>query len=192
MGRKSKLTESQWEQIKRRLLEGETGRALAKEFGVSETAIRKCVSSQVAEIKTVANQLATAQCALSKLPISSQISAQTLSQKIISISNNMASAADYAAANANKLAGMANMKLAEIDDSVILTEDGMQTLKSIAVLSRMANDASEIPLNLIKANKEQSDAINAEENAKSKKLDDHIPADIGEATRKYQDFIAGN
>jgi uncharacterized membrane protein YgaE (UPF0421/DUF939 family) len=154
MGRKSKLTDEQWAQIKSRLLEGESGRALAEEYGVSETAIRKKVSSQVSEIKTVANQLASAQTALSKLPISSQISAQTLAQRLMSISNHLASAADYGAATAHRLAGIAHMKAAEIDDSAPITEEGVQTLKGIAVLSRMANEASDIGINLLKANKD--------------------------------------
>lgn len=154
MGRKSKLTEEQWAQIRSRLLEGESGRALAEEFGVSETAIRKKVSSQVSEIKSVANQIASAQTALSKLPISSQISAQTLAQRLMSISNHLASAADYGAATAHRLAGIAHMKVAEIDDSAPLTEESVQTLKGVAVLSRMANEASEIGVNLLKANKD--------------------------------------
>lgn len=156
MGRKSKLTEDQWSQIRTRLLEGESGRALAEEFGVSETAIRKRVSSQVSEIKTVANQIASAQTALSKLPISSQISAQTLAQRLLSISSHLASAADYGAATAHRLAGIAHMKAAEIDDSAPLTEEGVQTLKGIAALSRMANEASEIGVNLLKANKDKA------------------------------------
>ena len=154
MGRKSKLTEAQWDEIKKRLLEGESGRALADEFGVSETAIRKRVSSQVSEIKSVANQLASAQSALSKLPISSQVSAQTLAHRLMSISNHLASAADYGAATAHRLAGIAHMRATQIDDSVPLTEDGVQTLKGIAVLSRMANEASEIGVNLLRANKD--------------------------------------
>ena len=36
----------------------------------------------------------------------------------------------------------------------------MVELKAIAVLTRMANDAAEIPLNLLKANKEVVDTIN--------------------------------
>lgn len=154
MGRKSKLTDEQWAQVKSRLLNGESGRALAEEFSVSETAIRKKVSSQVSEIKSVANQIATAQTALSKLPVSSQISAQTLAQRLISISNHLASAADYGAATAHRLAGIAHMKANEIEDGIPLTEEGVQTLKGIAVLSRMANEASEIGVNLLRANKD--------------------------------------
>ena len=41
-----------------------------------------------------------------------------------------------------------------------LDEGGMQALKSIAVLTRMANESSEIPINLVKANKEAVDDLN--------------------------------
>lgn len=46
------------------------------------------------------------------------------------------------------------MKVAEIDDAAPLTEDSVQSLKGIAVLSRMANEASEIGVNLLRANKD--------------------------------------
>lgn len=163
MGRKSKLTESQWEEIKRRLLEGESGRSLADEYGVSETAIRKRVSSQVSEIKSVANQLASAQTALSKLPVSSQISAQTLAQRLVSISNHLASAADYGAATAHRLAGIAHNKIAEIDDADPTGAKSVEALKGVAVLTKLANDASHIPMNLLAANKETVKSLNEPE-----------------------------
>jgi len=160
MGRKSALTPEQWAEIKRRLLEGESGRSLAKEFGVSETAIRKKVSSQVSEIKSVANQLATAQTALSKLPVSSQVSAQTLAQRLMSISDHLASAADYGAATAHRLAGIAHAKAQEIDDAQPLNEESVGALKGIAALTRLANESSEIGVNLLRANKEEIERIN--------------------------------
>jgi biotin operon repressor len=154
MGRPSKLTEAQWNEIKRRLLDGESGRVLAKEFGVSETAIRKKISSQVSEIKTVANQLASAQTALSKLPISSQISAQTLAQRLLSIGNHLAAAGENGAMVSHRLMGIARMKVEEIDDAAPLTDDSLKALKGIAALTALANESSKIPLNLLAANKE--------------------------------------
>jgi len=46
MGRKSSLTEKQWSEIGRRLVAGEKGRALAREFEVSEAIIRKRFASR--------------------------------------------------------------------------------------------------------------------------------------------------
>jgi hypothetical protein len=41
MGRKSSLTDKQWAEIGERLVKGEAGRVLAREYGISEAAIRK-------------------------------------------------------------------------------------------------------------------------------------------------------
>ena len=46
MGRKSALTEKQWAAIGQRLLKREAARALAREFGVSEAAIKNRFDTQ--------------------------------------------------------------------------------------------------------------------------------------------------
>lgn len=154
MGRKSKLTDRQWEQIGKRLLEGEKGRALAKEFGVSESAIRLRFSAQVAEIKTVANQMVAAESALKALPISAQIAAHNFADQIRSLSGHLLGAANFGAATAHRLSGIAHAKVQEIDDAAPLDAESIESLKGVAVLTRMANDASTIGLNLLSANKE--------------------------------------
>lgn len=160
MGRKSLLTEKQWAEVKQRLLDGEAGRVLAREFGISETAIRKRLSSQCEQIKTVANQVFTAEVAFKALPISSQISAKTLVEQLHSISGHLAGAANYGAATAHRLSGIAHSKVQEIDDAAPLNAEGIESLKGVAVLTKMANDASEIGVNLLRANKETVDEAN--------------------------------
>lgn len=81
--------------FRRRLLAGEPRRAPAREYGVSGAAIRQKLSSRVDTVKTVANQIAEAHTALQKLPISSQINAQTIAAKLMSVSNHLLNAADY-------------------------------------------------------------------------------------------------
>jgi len=159
MGRKSKLTEKQWEEIGKRLVDGEEGRALAREFGISEAAIRKRFSAQTKQIKAVANQLVVAETAFNALPISAQISARTLADRLKAISENLADAAHYGAATAHRLAGIANNKVAEIDDAAPMTAESMETLKGIAVLTKMANESSEIGINLLRANKDAVDDL---------------------------------
>src|SRR5450830_632709 len=73
MGRKSSLTEKQWAEIGQRLIKGDAGRVLAREFGISEAAIRKRFGAQTKQIKDVANQLDAAEVAFSALPIGAQI-----------------------------------------------------------------------------------------------------------------------
>lgn len=181
MGRKSALTPEQWAEIERRLLGGEPRRALAREFGVSEAAIRQKLSSRVETVKTVANQLAVAQTALQKLPISSQINAQTIAAKLMSVSSHLLNAADYGAATAHRLSGIAHAKVAGIDDAEPLNAESVETLKGIAVLTKMANEASEIGVNLLRANKDAVDDINRRaaessrvENYTDEQLDQYI------------------
>lgn len=90
MGRPSKLTEDQWAKIKVRLLNGESRRAIAKEFGISESSIREKVSAQVTEIKNVAHQIVATEKALQALPISAQLTAQNHASRLRSISDHLA------------------------------------------------------------------------------------------------------
>jgi hypothetical protein len=154
MGRKSSLTEKQWSEIGRRLLAGEAGRALAREFGVSEAVIRKRFGAQTKQIKDVANQLVAAETAFSALPIGAQISARTLADELKEISMHIAGAARYGAATAHRLSGIAHAKVSEIDDAAPLDDKSMLALKGIAVLTNLANAAAEIPIGLLKANKD--------------------------------------
>ncbi len=160
MGRKSSLNEKQWAEIERRSIAGEPGRRLAAEFGITEGAIRKRLGAQVKQIKTVANQIVETNRALKELPIGAQISAQTLAEELMAISMHLASTAKYNAATAHRMAGIANAKAAEIDDAAPLTDESRAALRDVGVLVAMSNNASEVPLGLLKANKESIDALN--------------------------------
>ena len=187
MGRPSKLTDKQWAEIQRRLLEGEAIRVLAREFGVSDTAIRSRKSLQVEEIKVVANQLVAADKALKVLQISSQTIAQTLAQKLIMLGDHLLGAATYGAATSHRLAGIAHGKVAEIDDAAPLDDASLTSLKGIAVMTRMANDASQIGCNLLAANKDRVAGLR-DAPAESPDLASLTPQ---EAAQQYAQFIAG-
>jgi len=154
MGRKSSLTEKQWSEIGKRLLQNESARSLAREFGTSEASVRRKFPSQRKDVKTVANQIVAAEAAFRQLPISSQIDALNLVDELKAISTHLASAGKYGAATAHRLMGIAHNKVAEIDDAQPLDEESIKSLKGIAVLTRMANESSEIGINLLRANKE--------------------------------------
>jgi ABC-type transporter Mla subunit MlaD len=154
MGRKSPITEKQWAEIGRRLLAGEAGRVLAREFGVSESAIRKRYGAQTKQIKDVANQLVAAETAFRALPVGAQISARTLADELRDISMHLAGAARFGAATAHRLSGIAHSKVQEIDDAAPLDAQSLESLKGVAVLTKLANEASDIGLNLLAANKD--------------------------------------
>lgn len=165
MGRKSSLTEKQWGEIEQRLLNGEKGRALASEFGISEAAIRKRFGTQAKQIKSVANQLVVAETAFKALPIGAQISARTLADRLMSISDHLAGAAEFGAATSHRLSGIAHAKVQEIDDAAPLDAASMEALKGVAVLTKLANESSTIAMNLLNANKETVNGINKPEAA---------------------------
>lgn len=99
--------------------------------------------------------LAASQTALAELPVAQQYQAISLAEKLRSISSHLAGAAEFGAATAHRLSGIAHGKVQEIDDAKPLDAESMEALKGIAVLTRMANDASTIGVNLLSANKEQ-------------------------------------
>lgn len=160
MGRPSKLTDAQWETIGKRLLAGDSAADLSREFGVSKAAISTRFSKRNETIKSVANQIVETERALSFLNVSEQIAARSLADDLKAISEHLAGAARYGSATAHRLAGIAHGKAAEIDDSQPLTEQSIESLKGIAVLTKMANASSEIGINLLRANKEAIDDIN--------------------------------
>lgn len=160
MGRQSKLTDAQWEKIGKRLMAGESSSALAREFGVSKSTISGRFSERVQNVKDAANQIVAAETALSKLNISEQIAARSLADDLKAISEHLAGAARFGAATAHRLSGIAHNKAAEIDDSAPMSEESRNALGNIAVLTKMANEASEIGLGLLKANKDTIDDLN--------------------------------
>jgi ABC-type transporter Mla subunit MlaD len=121
---------------------------------VAESSLREKVTAQLNQIKTVANQIVATEQALKALPIAAQQSAHSLAYKLRSISEHLAHAADFGAATAHRLSGIAHAKVQEIDDAAPLNAESMESLKGVAVLTRMANDAAATGINLLNANKE--------------------------------------
>lgn len=160
MARPSKLTEKQWAEVQRRVLAGEKVRPLAREYKVSEAAIRARVTTQVKHIKAVANQIVETEKNFSSLPISAQITARNLASDLMAISDHLASAAKFGAMTAHRLSYIANTQVEKIDEVDPLSADSIESIKGIGVLNKLANDSSEIGLNLLRANKERIDAIN--------------------------------
>jgi hypothetical protein len=175
MARPSKLTEKQWLTIAERMASGESVRSLAREYKLSESTIRERLSAQTERVKAVANQILATERELRALPISAQITAHNLADQLRSISSHLASAANYGAATAHRLSGIAHAKVEMIDDSTPLDENSVGELKGISVLTRMANAASEIGVNLLRANKEHVDALNERERSDSEEKKDSVP-----------------
>lgn len=166
MGRPSKLTPAQWEEIGRRLLGGETARNLGAQFGVSDTAIRKkfganqTISLQSSKVRSAAEKLAEANTALELLPAAQRQVAISLADELRQISTHLAGAAKFGSATAHRLAGVAHAKVQEMDDAAPLSAESMEALKGVAALTKLANEAGSLGINLLAANRDAVKALN--------------------------------
>jgi transcriptional regulator with XRE-family HTH domain len=75
MGRPSKLSPRAWDALAARLLAGERAADLAREFGVSKSAVSERLSGQVKTVRRVAWQLFDAEQAVRALPRAEQVAA---------------------------------------------------------------------------------------------------------------------
>ncbi len=153
MGRPSKLSPAQWDEVKKRKLAGESYGELAKEFGVNKATIIKKLKDGLVTVKTVANQIVTAENELRKLPLSDQLLTLSLVDELRAVSKHLAGAAKFGAATAHRLAGIGNALVEQIDDADPL--QSMASVKAVAVLTDVANKAAVVGLNLLNANKGQ-------------------------------------
>lgn len=175
MGRKSALTPDQWVEVERlHFIDGVSVNSLAKRFGVNESVIRRKIKPNKAEAEPGQESLrdialrkveADAQARrvneqIAELPIARQNIVVNLSKKLTAISEHLAGAAEFGAATAHRLAGIAHGKVQEIDDADPFAADSMESLKGVTVLMKMANEAAVIPTALLNANKDTVKRLN--------------------------------
>jgi len=179
MARPSKLTEKQWDEIKRRIANGEKAADLSREYGVSKAAISTRVSKRIETVKSVANQIVSAEIALHALPVSEQLLTLSLVDELKAISMHLAGAGKFGAATAHRLSGIAHAKAQEIDDAAPLDGESLESLKGISALTKMANEASQIGVNLLSANKETVKEFNQQ----SKPLPQRVMVTVEDASQ---------
>ena len=152
MARPSKLTPAQWAEIDRRLMDGASASALAREFVINPSQITRRVSQVTQKVRNVAQSLAKAHTELAELPPAQQYQAMSLAEKLQNISHSLASAAELGAKTAHRLHSLANSEVNKVDDANPL--DSIESLKGVGILTKLANDSSHIAINLLAANKE--------------------------------------
>lgn len=149
MGRPSKLTDVQWNDIIRRHLAGEKLRPLAREYGVAESSLREKISARAEAIETVADQLVTADRNLRALPVSAQMIALDRAEAMRVISDCTLGTAAISSRSALRLSTIAHSHVERLD-----TDDpDAGTLRTAATMQAMANEAMKPALALIAANK---------------------------------------
>jgi transposase-like protein len=177
MGRKSSLTPEQWAEVERKhLVDGVSINALAAEFGVNESSIRRKIKpgkaatpSGKSPLHVLAEEKVRAEAEakrisgkIASLPVVQQVIVSDLARKLSNISEHIGTAAEVSAASAHRLSILANQQLEKIDPVDPLATPAQ--LKTFEVLQKMANGASEIPMNLLRANKETIEDQNRRDN----------------------------
>lgn len=154
MARPSKLSPQQWQDIERRLSAGEGASELAREYGVNPSQISRRVTQVSQKVRNVAQNLAKAQTELAELPVAQQYAAVSLAEKLRAISTSLANAAELGAKTAHRLHALANAEVGKVDDADPLNSKSIEALKGVGVLTKLANDSSQIAVNLLNANRE--------------------------------------
>ena len=157
MGRRSKLNDTQIQSAIKRVLEGESMRAVARSIGMGESSFRARISAQVNGIKDAANQIVSAEQKLAALPIPAQITAHNLAAKLRAISENLGQAAYYNSLSAHRMAQMAHSETAKIDETAPLAD--VDVLKGISALTRMSNESAELGIRLIATQAKNQDIV---------------------------------
>lgn len=160
MGRPSKLTPAQWDEIHRRLLKGEKTADLAREFNISKTRISERFSGRFETVQSVANQILTAEQAFQALPVAEQIETVSILNDLRAVSQHLASAAKFGAATAHRVAMIANRQLDKLDEADPLADDGVNTLRVVSAMTEVANKAGQLGIGLLQANKETVKEMN--------------------------------
>ena len=161
MARRSKLSDSQWAEIQRRLLSGEGTRALAKEFGVGAARVSERFSEHVPKLKNLANQLATVEDAVQKLPVPEQAAVRNLADNLRGIFNGVARAVRAGADTAAILHEQAEERAksimrAEPDEAGHLVDSAVRS--DVTDLQIMGNRALSPALRLVIANRDRQPA----------------------------------
>jgi hypothetical protein len=155
MGRPSKLKEKQWDEVRERVLRGEPVRAIAREYGITEGAIRQRVSTQADVIKDVARQIVQTEQALHALPVSAQVSAQRLADEIMAISTNLASAGKSGSIVARSVMEIAAKQVQKVNQDDPM--ESAEILQGVSALGRIANESSSIGMQMVKIVKESKE-----------------------------------
>lgn len=151
--KKPKIDEKRWAEIVRRfVVGGESASALAREIGVSETAVRKRASSKRFEVKSLANQIVAVDNKYLELDRGSKELVDEMVVALKAISGNLTAAAMAGTATSARLAAIANKQAAKVDENNPMGT--AEELQAIGALTKLSNESAQIGVALLNANKE--------------------------------------
>lgn len=161
MARPSKLSEEKWAEVIRQHANGTSAAELARKYKVHPSQITRRVSQPAKQVKAVAVQVAEAEIAFERLPISQQGIARTLADRLKGMTSDMLDASEIHARNAARLAQLAQVTLDQVDDEAVALglESAEEPIKRVMRLTTVSNEAAKVPLGLMAANKEAAKGV---------------------------------
>ena len=140
MGRRSKLTDVQWEKLHKELLLGASMGQLAKQYGVSKQLISLRFAGQSNKLKDVAKQIVETEKAVNNLTLEEQRAVSSIVNDLRIISRGLAGAAANGAITSLHLSSIAMKKAQEINCANM--DSAEDQLRQVAQLTRTANEAA--------------------------------------------------
>lgn len=138
-----------------RLLSGEKAAELSREYGVPKSSISERFAEQMRTVRNVAQKVADAQIEVKALPPAQRRAVNMLADKLVSISEKVASGAEYMASTYLGASSIANSLYAKIDPvDPFGSEESVKALKGLGIFTDIANKVAITPMNLLAANKE--------------------------------------
>lgn len=168
MGRPSKLTKEQWLQAEHEhVVDGVAIMTLAKKYGVHESALRRRLRPNQAEVARGVNtlrdlakekadavqELALVEGKIAELPVTRQVIVNDLAERMKSITVHLTCAAEASAETSKKLALLARAQANRIDITKPINDKTRDTVSAISAITRTANEAGSIGMGLIAAHR---------------------------------------
>lgn len=156
MTKRKQLSFDVWKEIERRYILGDSLITLQRDYDVGMAALRARLCVRAENVKIVAHQIAEAETAFDNLNTEDQITTRKLADELRFISHTMARAGRMAAMTAARLTTEAEMESRLLR---VIGPEGREMLdrvrvSDVAALMKTANLAAEIPMGLIRGNKE--------------------------------------
>lgn len=158
--KKKAISPSKWADVMRRyIVDGESASVLARELGVSETAVRKRAGSKRFEVKDIANQIVSAEQQYERLDKGSKSLVDDMAAQLRAVNSGLMRAAVNGANSSARLSAYGVKQLDDIDKLAAANPnfkimDAQEELQAFGVVTKLGNDAAQLSVQLINANKE--------------------------------------
>lgn len=152
MARKSPLSPKQWKEIEQRFYAGERASALAREFGITEAAIRKRFGAKKKDAKRLALQIVAVETEFNSSEMGTKILARTYADKILAMQDLSSDVGINGLTVAKRLGDVLTKRVAEKTDDELMEIEHMRQLMTAGLA---INAHSKIGMDMMVANNKQ-------------------------------------